>query len=253
MWRQHLNSKRIRGFDGSQGVDENHILTDETASDYQFTKSIISRPGKTLHRRVAFIHDCGDRFYIGMDGSVPDVLGEAHPSAYERPLSGSGVERKGRAIAFVHGYFAPKDISIPDLKELIERQPKDLEEILRRANAGEAPVKADSVTFSRPRAKGTDWDRFASEFEQGKHSLRGATFTEDGTCFRMLEPPPAMRAAIGDLAADAKKNPSLPNAITRLGFLQVAGISLAVILVGYAAWRMLAGSPHRSGDASRSR
>jgi hypothetical protein len=188
-----------------------------------------------------------------MDGRVPDLLGKEHPHAYERPLSASGIEKKGRAIPFVHGYFAPKGTPIPDLQELIERQPKDLEEILRRANAGEVAVKADSVSFSRPRAKGTDWDRLATEFEQGKYPLKGATFSQEGTLLHRLEPSEGMKAAAGGFS-EAIKNRSIPKALEKLGFLKVTGISLAALAIGYAGWRLIKSHQHTAqeqGGASR--
>lgn len=233
-WLQHLFSKRVRDPQTPQMVDGFHILTDEVGDDYRFTENIIRRPDRTEVRRVAFIHDCGDRFYIGMDGRVPDVLGENHPCAYERTIFKTGPS-KGRKITFVHGYFAPKGTPIPDLDDLIEQQPKHLGEILQRANAGETPVRIAPASFTRQRVRGTDWDRLATEFEKGAHRMRGATFTEDGKLFRMLD---SLESAP---QGGEKKKPTAPNTISginRTTFLQVAAAALLATL-GYAAWRIL--------------
>lgn len=185
MWRQHLFSKRSCNPQGH--LDEFNVLTNELESDYQFTKRVINRDGRSQERRIAFIQDCGDRIYVGMDGKVPSVLGEAFPYSYEQVITRKGPE-KGREITFVHGYFAPKGVSIPDLVELLQRQPEDLKEILERANSGESPVAIGNVSFTRPRKKNTDWDRIATAFERGKFPMQGMTFTVDGKEFRPLDP-----------------------------------------------------------------
>ena len=241
MWRQHLFSKRVRPATPNEAVDGFHVLTDEIKSDSHFTRVIRDRPRRAEKRRIAFIHDCGDRIYVGMDGRLPDVLGESHPHAYEISRSRSGIEAKGRSITFIHGYFAPKGTPIPDLGELIDRQPNDLAEILQRANGGEEQVKADSVIFSRPRKKGTEWDRIATEFEQGRRPLQGATFTEDGAHFETLGTPSVTRTSVAGITADLKKNPSLlsPDSVDRMGFLKVVAICLGAVIAGCAAWRLL--------------
>ena len=184
-WRQHLFSARACNPQGR--VDGFHILTDETETDYRFTKLILARDGLLEERRIAFIQDCGDYFYVGMDGEVPSVLGEKFPFAYENTISKNGL-KKGREIAFVHGYFAPKGVRIPDLGELLEQQPKHLQEILERANAPawESPVVMKGASFSRKRKPHTDWDRFATGFEHGNYPMKGFAFTIKGNVFYPL-------------------------------------------------------------------
>lgn len=179
-WIQHLFSAKTRTATG--GLDGFHTLTNKTQSDFQFTDKILNRDGMTTERSAAFIIDCGDRWYIGADGTIGGTLGENHPHAHEQPIKG-GVPEKGRRICFVHGYFAPKSEKIPDLDELLARHPKDLEEILRRANSGEDNIIADKVKFTQPRKSGTDWDKIATEFENGTHKTEGMTFKKNGEKF----------------------------------------------------------------------
>lgn len=176
-WIQHLFSKKIHNTTGV--IDGFHTLTNETPNDFKYTDKTMKRHGGS---NTAFIVDCGDRWYIGTDGDIRTVLGENHPHAYEQAIR-QGIPKKGRAISFVHGYFAPKGEKIPDLEELIARQPKDLEEILRRANNGEDKIIADKVKFITPRKAGTDWDKIATEFENGTHSTEGMSFKLNGEKF----------------------------------------------------------------------
>jgi hypothetical protein len=184
MWHQHLFSKRSRNPEG-QRVDAFHILTDKIEGVYHFTEEVLARRGQAEHPQIAFIQDCGDKFYIGLDGNVPSVLGKAFPYAYEVIQLRDGI-RKGREITFVHGYFADKGRGIPDLDELLEEQPKHLKVILERANLGESPVIAERVSYTRPRKSNTDWDRIATDFENDKYLMSGMTFTFDGKQFLSL-------------------------------------------------------------------
>ena len=217
MWRQHLFSKRIRNCNGKR--DGFHTLTNENVDDYQFTKSVLSQESDFQGRTFAFIQDCGDRFYIGLDGKVADILGKDSRYASEQAITRQGLEKeKEREITFVHGYFAPKDTPIPDLEELVRSQPNDLEAILRRANSdaerakadnGAEGIRAEPAEFNRPREKNTDWDRIATEFEQGQRQGQGMTFTVDGKAVHPLTPPKeqAQSASSATDEADAKKDP----------------------------------------------
>jgi hypothetical protein len=233
-WKQHLFSKRVRQPSGR--VDGFHILTDETKGDAQFTDRILYRKGGTEAGHAAFIVDGGNRLYIGIAGQVPDVLGKDCPYAYE-------LNDKDRAITFVHGYFAPKGTPIPDIDELLKKQPKHLEEILRRANGGEAPVIAESVHFDTSRSIGTDWNRMASEFEKGKRPNEGATFTKDGKLFRMLDKfaleHSVDKSNSSGRQAGVQKKTLAPNGLPRQGFLKVLTVALVVVISGIAAWRLI--------------
>ena len=253
MWRQHLYSARTHNHEGK--AEDAHILTSEMMGYSQFTDRVLEREGRLQERRVAFIQDCGDRLYIGLDGKVPNVLGKDSPYAYEQKVTRKGLEQ-GREITFVHGYFAPKGTFIPDLDELEARQRKDLKEILSRANGDEERAKADNgaegirvepVAFTRPREKGTDWDRLATAFESGKLNppMQGMTFTVDGKAFHPLKPTerekaqPAKPATDEARENDAKKKPPVsegqqektqahnPRAITRYPVSSSDGDQLA--------------------------
>jgi hypothetical protein len=246
VWRQHLFSARARNLQGD--VDEFHVLTSETQRDYQFTEQVLMRKGRYQERKVIFIQDCGDSFYIGMDGKVPDVLGQTFPYAYEQTITREG-PKQGREITFVHGYFAQKGISIPDLDELLQQQPKHLKEILERANAGESPVAAGKVSFTQQRKKNTDWDSIATEFEKGNFRLQGMTFTIDGKKFLPLE---SLERKIGHENSQSsaakiskKKASSLrptqeelfnPTSSNQINSFQVARIGLLITLLGIGAY-----------------
>ncbi len=187
MWRQNLFSKRSAIPQGA--LDEFHILTRKEKTDFDFVELILTRNGRTEQGHVAFIQDCGDQFYVGTAGKVSDVLGEAFPFAHEELRTSDG-KKQGREITFVHGYFAPKRVRIPDLNELLEQQLKHLQEILQRANAPawESPVAIQDAFFTCPRKQDTDWDRIATDFERKRYPMQGMTFTIDGKAFYPLEP-----------------------------------------------------------------
>jgi len=186
-WRQHVFSKRVRDRTGRRTVDGLHVLTPDIGEKYRFTDSVLRRRNAATARQISFIFDCGDELYVGVDGRVPDVLGEGDPYAYEEALIKKGDYRKNRAITFVHGFFAPRRSTIPDLAELYRLQAQQLRQILRRANEGEEPVAAAPVDFLSPRSdERTDWNRLASEFERGMHARKGAMF-KDGTLLGWLE------------------------------------------------------------------
>jgi hypothetical protein len=190
MWTPHVLSKLVSHPDDGD-IDEYHSLTQQRPGDHRLAEAIRRRPGVLEQPSIAFIQDAGDRLYIGMDGRVLDVLGQDHPAAYEILRTKKGPQ-KLRPILFVHGYFAPKDgdVSIPDLNELIAQQHRQLDEILRRANDEGAvqgkPIAVPPVTFSATRAVGTEWDKYAREFERGKHPEKIAIFTKDGKLSRWL-------------------------------------------------------------------
>jgi hypothetical protein len=235
MWRPHVYSKLTAVPSGR--LDDFHTLTEEEPSDYEFTKKIIKRSGLAKERSVAFIQDCGDRFYVGVDGHVSQILGEAHPCAYEQEVLRNGPV-KGRSITFVHGYFAPKNTTIPGIDSLLSQQKKDLDDILSRANQEGAvqgkPVKASHTTFSGERVPGTDWDQFASEFQAGMHKGKTATFTKDGKLFRLLEPESeSLAAKIVETGSAQKKTIPLRTTPCEIAFLPLAAISLGVLAAGW--------------------
>lgn len=249
MWKQHLFSKKIRNSDGTTA--EFDVLTDGTEDDYEHTIRITQRPGRTLGRHAAFIVDCGDRFYIGVNGRVLDALGKDYAYAYEQPLARDGTVQKGREITFVHGYFAPKNTPIPDITELLDVQPKHLDEILTRANAGETPVKAETVDFKTSPKAGSEWHRIVTEFKNGKYKGQGATFTPDGKLYRMLDAPASAQAAPAPSAQptssfyqDPAQKKTLPESVnhdeaSRRAFLRTAGTSLLVVIGGWLAWILI--------------
>lgn len=208
-----------------------------------------------------FITDCGDHWLVGRSGNVKDVLGLDHPHAYEEILShrkaadlkpeqmynpatghvngyhvirDEKVFRKGRDVPFIHGVYVPKGQPIPDLAELIEQQPKHLEDILERVNVHkDYSDHAPEVTFTRPRQPGTEWDRIASELEKRKRTDKVYSFNNDGS----FERPPfeAERKTTGKSEAGAasfqerlRAFSEMPKSERNLVFAAVSGVALAV-------------------------
>jgi len=203
MWTHHLSSKCIRNnrpeYNG-RTVDDFHILTQETrvAENIKLLEKLKRRPSRydlaniknNKSRTVCFIQDCGDRYYIGVDGHIEDILGKDCSYAVERTIF-NGQEEIGRSILFTHGFFASKHHNpfIPDLKELLAVQRDGLEEILRRANNGEEPVIISAATFSKPR-ESSEWSLIATQIEQGNHLGSFAIFTMDGQLIEWLAAEP---------------------------------------------------------------
>jgi hypothetical protein len=242
MWRQHLYSARVR--DEAGHIDEFHVLTDQTPSDYQFTKRVLKRPDQVAQRNVAFIMDCGDNICIGVDGTVAEALPDEPQYAHEFPRAKDGTIKKGRPITFVHGYFAPKGTPIPDINELLRQQPQQLKEILRRANdCGEKAVRIEPVDFQASSSSVTDWDKMAREFERGKRPDDGATFTKDGKFFCALEKPlaptPPGDTSVSGSRTPAQKKTLEPTKIARVGFLKIISVALVSVIAGIAAWKVI--------------
>jgi hypothetical protein len=190
-WLQTLFSKRV--------YDANPLYKGEIADDYHILntceKEYTSMMDK-LYRppynheidRAVFIRDNGSYFHIGVEAAIKDVLGDNSPYAHESTLF-MGKTKIGRPIDFLHNYFSKKSpgLKIPDLKELLEKQKGHLDDILSRANASDALVSAPAVSFELPRVGGSDWDRVASEFEQGRHQGKIAIFSKDGLLSKIME------------------------------------------------------------------
>jgi hypothetical protein len=222
MWIEFLYSKRFR--DDLGNIDGFHFLTDEPALAFQIVSAVNSRPGRTAQKHAAYLLECDGHYWIGVDGLVSDVLGDDSQHAYERPLGPGGVERKKRPIGFAHGYVAPGGTHIPDIGDLLREHREHLEEILRRANAGEYPVKLEPKQFASNRKKGTAWDKMATEFERGQRRNEGAAFTLDG---QFLSAIPKSRLPSSTESQDIRERPAItqkktlePARIPRVGFLK---------------------------------
>jgi hypothetical protein len=235
MWRQVLFSKRVTSADGitREGLQ---LLTEEKAGDVECIRRISEREGITEKRSVAFIHNDGHKLWVGVDGLVPELLGEDHPCAYEIQHFRTGPQ-KGRGIPFIHGYCAPKNEKVPALEELVPKQRQDLDQILQQVNGEGAvaskPLRVSPVTFSGPRVAGSAWESIASEFESGKHVGRTASFTTDGRLFRWLEPEVGTFVEkVAESGASQKKTPS-SQAPGRIAFLPLALVSLGALAAGW--------------------
>lgn len=191
MWRQHLFSKLIRNPDADLGgavVDDYTVLTRRAESDDQrHVRRVMKRASRGRLRSALFIQDCGDRLQIGVEGIVPEFLGEHCAYAFERPIR-NGEERIGRPIRFVHSYFSSKrkTTKIPGLGEFLAAQRVALEHLLRQANA-EGVAKPEEVKFSQGPKAGTDWERLARQFLSGDRSIQLAVFDLDGKLHEVVK------------------------------------------------------------------
>ena len=191
MWRQHLFSKLIRNPDADLGgtvVDDYTVLTRPADSDDQRqVRRVMKRASRGRLRTALFIQDCGDRLQIGVEGLVPEFLGEDCPYAFERPMR-NGEERVGRPIRFVHSYFSAKRKSakIPALRDFLSAQRAQLELLLRQANA-EGVAKPEEVKFTQGPKTGTDWERLARQFLSDNRSVQLAVFDLDGKLHEVVK------------------------------------------------------------------
>lgn len=225
-WQQHLFSKRIHIPGDERGVDEFHFLTDDWSNAREVLPRIHQFKRKASIEHAAFIHELRDSIFIGVYGQAPDVLpdGKKHPHAYERVTSFDGSVKLNRRISFVHFYSAPKGTPIPDLADLLKQQPNDLEELLRRANAGEDPVKASSVSFGSS-TKGSAWGDMADAFSHKKNTPEGAVFRTDGTFSEAI----GAEKAVGAERAAQSFRAMLKGNRTAIIFAAGAAVTAAVV------------------------
>jgi hypothetical protein len=203
-WRQHLVSKRVHQPGAPSVADAFHVLTPDEDSDYACVNRVTARKNRYARAHAAFIQDCGDKWYVGIEGTVADVL-QNDKYAHEVQTYKNGTTERGRPITFVHGYFAPKSVKIPDIDDLRIQQKMHLENILERANdRGESPVNATPAFFTAPRKPGK-WDEIATAMERGPYKNKGMgfAFSVDGN--EIIGELPHTAGAIGGPLADAGK------------------------------------------------